>query len=67
MRFNCHTHLKWCCIEPENNIHIVTEAFVKLPIYYCQIVGNWNNRNMGKELKEKYKHFSNIHLLDLIL
>ena len=57
---------KVCRIEPENNIHIVTEAFAKLPKHTLVIVGNWNNSEYGKELKEKYKHFSNIHLLDPI-
>ena len=61
-----HTHFKLAALKPENNIHIVTEAFVKLPKHTLGS-GNWNNSEYGKELKEKYKHFpSNIHLFDLI-
>lgn len=53
-----------CRIEPENNIHIILEAFSKLPEHVLLIVGNWNKSDYGKSLKEKYSAFQNIHLLD---
>jgi glycosyltransferase involved in cell wall biosynthesis len=54
---------KVCRIEPENNIHLVLEAFVlnqKLPLV---IVGNWAYSDYGKDLLKKYQEHSNIHLL----
>ena len=47
-------------IEPENNIHVVLEAFSKMPDKTLMIVGNWQNSRYGKELYKKYKGFKNI-------
>lgn len=55
-----------CRIEPENNIHVILEAFSALPKYTLVVVGNWNKSDYGKSLKEKYSAFANIHLLDPI-
>lgn len=55
-----------CRIEPENNIHIILEAFSKMPENQLVMVGNWKNGEYGSELKEKYSKFDNIHLLDPI-
>jgi len=57
---------KVCRIEPENNIHIILDAFSELPDHNIVIVGNWNNSEYGKELKIKHEQFKNIHLLDPI-
>lgn len=53
-------------IEPENNIHVILEAFSGLPDQTLVIVGNWNNKHYGKALKENYSHYEHIHLLDPI-
>ena len=61
-----------CRIEPENNVNIILEAFSKLQnntntyVNNIVIVGNWQNSEYGKDLKEKYSNYSNIHLLDAI-
>lgn len=55
-----------CRIEPENNIHKILEAFSNLTEKQLVVVGNWNNSEYGRELKEKYSKFENIHLLDPI-
>lgn len=55
-----------CRIEPENNIHVILEAFSQLPQHVLLIVGNWEKSDYGKSLKEKYSAFQNIHLLDPI-
>lgn len=52
-------------IEPENNIHVVLEAFSKLK-QTLVVIGNWNNSEYGINLKEKYSEFKNIELLDPI-
>lgn len=58
--------VKVCRIEPENNVHIVLEAFSQLPNATLVIVGNWKNSQYGITLKENYKKFSNLHLYDPI-
>lgn len=59
-----------CRIEPENNVHMILEAFASLEKtqekYTLVIVGNWNNSEYGKTLREKYEQFKNLHLLDPI-
>lgn len=54
-----------CRIEPENNIHIILEAFKSssLPLV---VVGNWEDSGYGKHLKSEYKKYKNMHLLDPI-
>ncbi|MFG6685356.1 DUF1972 domain-containing protein [Mariniflexile sp. HNIBRBA6329] len=55
---------KVCRIEPENNIHLILEAFSESKTNLV-IVGNWNNNEYGKNLKKNYNK-KNIHLLDPI-
>jgi glycosyltransferase involved in cell wall biosynthesis len=57
---------KVCRIEPENNIHIILEAFSEYKKLNIVMIGNWENSEYGKELKEKYSSFENIFLLDPI-
>ncbi|CAM3119079.1 MULTISPECIES: DUF1972 domain-containing protein [Pseudomonas] len=54
-----------CRIEPENNIHIIIEAFSTsgLPLV---IVGNWKHSEYGKALQDKYSGMAHLHLLDPI-
>lgn len=55
---------KVCRIEPENNIHLILEAFSESDTNLV-IVGNWNNNGYGKNLKSTYNK-RNIYLLDPI-
>lgn len=55
-----------CRIEPENNIHVILEAFSKMPDEPLVFVGNWQKSDYGRSLKEKFSAFKNIHLLDPI-
>lgn len=43
-----------CRIEPENNVHLILEAFenAKKPIVF---IGNWDKSEYGKELVNKYQ------------
>jgi glycosyltransferase involved in cell wall biosynthesis len=58
--------VKVCRIEPENNVHIVLEAFKQKSDMNLVLVGNWNNSEYGKRLKEEYGSVNNIHLHDPI-
>lgn len=53
-----------CRIEPENNIHLILEAFSHRPEKNLVIVGNWEKSEYGRTLKEKYSAFKNLHLLN---
>jgi len=55
-----------CRIEPENNIHVILEAFAANKSKVVVIVGLWNHGEYGKTLKEKYSRYENIHLIDPI-
>ena len=54
--------LSICRIEPENNVHLILEAFsnTKLSIVF---IGNWEKSVYGKELYSKYKENINVTLL----
>ena len=58
--------VKVCRIEPENNVHLVLDAFKNRTELKLVIVGNWNNSEYGKALKEECKNNINIYLLDPI-
>lgn len=53
-----------CRIEPENNIHLILEAFSNRPEKNLVLVGNWEKSEYGRMLKEKYSAFKNLHLLN---
>ena len=52
-----------CRIEPENNCHLILEAFSKtdIPLVF---IGNWNTSAYGREMKAKYGNCSNIRIVD---
>lgn len=57
--------LSLCRIEPENNIEMILEAFSVLdtPLVF---VGNWNNSKFGRQLRNKFREFENIFMIDPI-
>ncbi|MDX8383925.1 MAG: glycosyltransferase, partial [Ghiorsea sp.] len=55
-----------CRIEPENNVHMIVAAFAGQDDVPLVIVGNWNNSDYGKELREQYAAVEHIQLLDPI-
>jgi glycosyltransferase involved in cell wall biosynthesis len=57
--------LALCRIEPENNVHIILEAFEKSSVNLV-FVGNWQNSDYGKNLLSRYKDVPNLLLLDPI-
>jgi glycosyltransferase involved in cell wall biosynthesis len=63
---NTQYAFKVCRIEPENNIHIILEAFANNGTINFVIIGNWANSTYSKNLKLQYAHFKNICMLDPI-
>jgi glycosyltransferase involved in cell wall biosynthesis len=57
---------KVCRIEPENNIHLVLEAFTKIKAMPLIMIGNWTNSEYGREMRKQYGSHPNIELLDPI-
>jgi glycosyltransferase involved in cell wall biosynthesis len=55
-----------CRIEPENNVHVILEAFSKLDSHPLVIVGNWNNSEYGRVVRERFSACKNLLLLDPI-
>jgi glycosyltransferase involved in cell wall biosynthesis len=55
-----------CRIEPENNIHIILNAFSRQTQFPLLMVGNWKNSDYGQKLFQKYMEFDNINLFDPI-
>ena len=54
-----------CRIEPENNVHIVLEAFAHSKRNLL-IVGNWEKNEYGIHLLHQYKNYTNIKMLSPI-
>lgn len=55
-----------CRIEPENNSHLILEAFAELPQRNLVFIGNWNSSKYGQNLKAQYSDHPNMELLDPI-
>ena len=53
-------------IEPENNIHLMLEAFAEMPEKQLVLVGNWHKNEYGEGLLDKFKQFNNIKMLNPI-
>lgn len=54
-----------CRIEPENNSHVICEAFAKSRKNLV-FVGNWNRSEYSRNLKQEYSSYSNIHMIDSV-
>lgn len=57
---------KVCRIEPENNVHLILEAFSECKALKIVVIGNWNNSPYGKQLLHQFGAVENIHLVDPI-
>jgi glycosyltransferase involved in cell wall biosynthesis len=57
--------LALCRIEPENNVHIILEAFANSE-QGLVFVGNWSASDYGKRLHDQYSSELNLRLLDPI-
>ena len=57
---------KVCRIEPENNIHLVLEAFARFEKMPLVLVGNWSQSEYGRDMRTLYRQYKNLYLLDPI-
>jgi len=55
--------LSLCRIEPENNVHMILDAFSKLATNLV-FVGNWDNSEYGRQLKSQYLDHPTITVLN---
>ena len=55
-----------CRIVPENNIAMILEAFSQIDSFHCVIVGDWDQSNFGRELRDRYSNSTTLSLLDPI-
>lgn len=53
-------------IQPDNNIDLLLNSFDESSLLPLVIVGNWNNSDYGKKLKQKYSNRAYLILLDAI-
>lgn len=61
-----HYSLSVCRIEPENNIHMILEAFCGLESQILVMVGNWNCSEYGRMHRAQYQSCKNFYLIDPI-
>ena len=60
------TALTICRIEPENNIELLLDAAIVSSINEYTVVGNWNKSAYGLSLRDRYRGYSSVKLLDPI-
>lgn len=60
------TALTICRVEPENNLQMLIEGALCSSLQSYTIIGNWQNSQYGKSLKEKYSQNPFLKLLDPI-
>lgn len=51
-----------CRIEPENNSHLILEAFARTKIALI-FIGNWDRSEYSRNLKKQYQSFGNIQMV----
>lgn len=54
-----------CRIEPENNSHVICEAFATSEKDLV-FVGNWERSEYSRELKKKYSRYRNIRMVNAV-
>ena len=52
--------------QPDNNLHLLLEAFSKTPDNNLVLVSNWDKFDYGIKLKKKYVNFNNIYIVEAI-
>jgi len=52
--------------QPDNNLHLLLEAYSKIPERNLVLISNYNKFKYGRELKKKYSGFPNLFLQEAI-
>lgn len=52
--------------QADNNLHVVLEAYKNIPSRNIVLISNFNKFDYGKKIKERYRKYSNLILLDAI-
>lgn len=52
--------------QPDNNLHLLLEAYAKCPQHNLALVSNWDKFEYGRKLKKQYKEYSNIFMVDAV-
>ncbi len=60
------TALTICRVEPENNLDLMIQGALSSHLNLYTIVGNWNNSEYGRTLRERYRSEPRLCLLDPI-
>ena len=55
-----------CRIEPENNVHLILEAFAGDPPLPLVFIGNWDRSEYGRDLKRRFAGEPSIRIVDPI-
>lgn len=55
---------KTCVIEPESDVHLVLDAFVKTQKMPLVLAGNWDKSEYSRSLKLQYNNHPNVHIYD---
>lgn len=55
-----------CRIEPENNVEMILEGFSSQSSLALVFVGNWDNSEYGTRLRERFREYNHLHLIDPI-
>lgn len=57
------TALTICRIEPENNLELLIEGFLRSSLERYTIVGNWGHSDYARALRSRYAHHPRIQLM----
>ncbi|HMP94345.1 MAG TPA: DUF1972 domain-containing protein [Phnomibacter sp.] len=49
--------------QEDNNLHLLLEAFSKMPDRQLVLVSNWGISDYSIKLKQEYKQYSNLHMI----
>ena len=59
-------HLSISRSQEDNNLHVVLEAYSKMPNKILVLISNYNSFEYGLKLKKEYSKFKNIFMIDAI-
>lgn len=55
-----------CRIEPENNVHLIVEAFSRQEAVALVMIGNWDGSEYGRMIRRRYAGIGHLYLMDAL-